>query len=215
VVANGVDADEFLPRSVAPRSDGFTVGFVGSLKPWHGLADLIEAFSRLRQLAGDVRLLIVGDGPERNRLEEDLGARGLVDAVQFTGAVAHSEVPALLASMDAAVAPYPKLANFYFSPLKIFEYMAAGLPIVASRTGQVAQLIEDGVTGLLYEPGDIGAMFEALDRLRRDSQLRGDLGRAARAAILRGHTWRTIVERILRISRRNQASVTLNRSVPN
>jgi glycosyltransferase involved in cell wall biosynthesis len=117
--------------------------------------------------------------------------------------------------MDAAVAPYPKLANFYFSPLKVFEYMAAGLPIVASRTGQVAQLIEDGVTGLLYEPGDIGAMFEALERLRRDSQLRVDLGRAARAAILRGHTWRTIVERILGISRRNHASVTLNRSVTN
>ena len=215
VVANGVDTDAFRPRSVAARSHGFTVGFVGSLKPWHGLADLVEAFSRLRQVAGDARLLIVGDGPERNRLEEDVAARGLVDAVQFTGAVAHSEVPALLALMDAAVAPYPKLANFYFSPLKIFEYMAAGLPIVASRTGQVAQLIEDGVTGLLYEPGDTGAMFEALHCLRRDSQLRGDLGRAARAAILRGHTWRTIVERILRISLRNQASVTPTRSVAN
>jgi len=76
-------------------------------------------------------------------------------------------------------------------------------------------LIEDGVTGLLYEPGDIGAMFEALERLRRDSQLRVDLGQAARAAILRGHTWRTIVGRILRISRRNQASLTPSRSVAN
>ena len=215
VVANGVDADEFKPRPGNVRAEGFTVGFVGSLKPWHGLPDLIEAFSRLKQLAADPRLLIVGDGPERNRLEEDLAARGLVEAVQLTGAVAHSEVPALLASMDAAVAPYPKLDNFYFSPLKVFEYMSAGLPIVASRTGQVAQLIEDGVTGLLYQPGDVGAMSEALMRLRSDPQLRVDLGRAARATILRGHTWKTIVERILEISRRNQTSVTPNQRVAN
>src|SRR5260370_19643500 len=96
VVANGVDADEFLPRSVAARSDGFTVGFVGSLKPWHGLADLIEAFSRLKQLAGDVRHLIVGDGPERNRLGGDLAARGIVDPVPFRSAVSRSALPTVM-----------------------------------------------------------------------------------------------------------------------
>src|SRR5260370_38013183 len=102
VVANGVDTDEFLPRSAAARPDGYTVGFVGSLKPWHGLADLIEAFSRLRQLTGDVRLLIVGDGPERNRLDENLAARGVDGAVQLTGAVDRREVPAPLGSFVAA-----------------------------------------------------------------------------------------------------------------
>src|SRR5262249_53202779 len=83
-------------------------------------------------------LLIVGDGPERPRLEADLCARGLRELTQFTGSVDSDEVPGLLASMEVAVAPYPKLASFYFSPLKVYEYMAAGLPIVASRIGQLA-----------------------------------------------------------------------------
>ncbi len=118
VVANGVDPDRFAPRSEsgASHADAFTVGFVGSLKPWHGVPDLLEAFAVLRELASGARLLIVGDGPERPRLEQNLAARGLVDAVSLTGSVSHCEVPELLTSMDVAVAPYPKLANFYFSP---------------------------------------------------------------------------------------------------
>ncbi len=84
--------------------------------------------------------------------------------------------------------------------------MAAGLPVVASRTGQVAKLIEDGVTGLLYEPGDVSALVAALDRLRREPELRLTLGRAARASVLRGHTWDAIVQHILAISRRELPS---------
>jgi glycosyltransferase involved in cell wall biosynthesis len=202
VVANGVDPERFRPaRDASARADAFTVGFVGSLKPWHGLPSLVEAFAALATLAPSARLLIVGDGPERERLEASLSHRGIRDAARFTGSVSHAEVPAWLNSMDVAVAPYPKLSNFYFSPLKIYEYMAAGLPIVASRTGQIANLVEDGVTGLLYEPADTVALFEALDRLRREPELRARLGAAARTAVLRGHTWDAIAKRILAFGR--------------
>jgi glycosyltransferase involved in cell wall biosynthesis len=143
----------------------------------------------------------VGDGPERSRLEETIATAAFRDAVRLTGAVPHGEVPALLAAMDVAVAPYPRLPDFYFSPLKVFEYMAAGLPVVASRIGQVAKLIENGVTGLLYEPGDVHALSAALDRLRRQPEFRKSLGRAARDAVLRNHTWDAVVERILERSR--------------
>jgi len=199
VVANGVDPDRFRPARTAeaPGSRPFTVGFVGSLKGWHGLPNLAEAFARLTTRAADARLLIVGDGPERERLEQALRDRNVLNATMFTGAVSHDQVPALLESIDVAVAPYPKLANFYFSPLKIYEYMAAGLAVVASGAGQVAQLIDDGVTGLLYEAGDVDGLLEALDRLRRDPQLRVSLGKSAREAILRGHTWDAIVKRTL------------------
>lgn len=203
VVANGVDPDRFRPaRDSGPRlAEAFTVGFVGSLKPWHGLPSLVEAFAALTTRAPRARLLIVGDGPERERLEASLSDRGVRDAARFTGSVSHAEVPALLNSIDVAVAPYPRLPNFYFSPLKIYEYMAAGLAVVASRTGQIAKLLEDGVTGLLCEPGDERALVEALDRLRREPELRTRLGRAARTAVLRGHTWDAIAERILEFGR--------------
>src|SRR6266481_4049121 len=202
VVANGVDPARFRPKLVdnVARLRPFTIGFVGSLKPWHGLPILVEAFARLKTRAADSRLLIVGDGPERERLETALRDRRVLDAATFVGAVSHDQVSALLGSIDAAVAPYPKLSNFYFSPLKIYEYMAAGLAVVASRTGQVAQLINDGVTGLLYEPGDVDGLLVELDRLRRDPQLRLSLGRSARDTSLRGHTWDSVVKQILKLS---------------
>lgn len=201
VVANGVDPDRFRPAAVADasRPRPFTVGFVGSLKAWHGLPILVEAFARLKTRVEDARLLIVGDGPERDRLETALRDRRVLNAAHFTGSVSHDEVPTLLGSIDAAVAPYPRLSNFYFSPLKIYEYMAAGLAVVASRTGQVARLINDGVSGLLYDPGDVNGLLDALDRLQRDPQLRLRLGMSARDAIVRAHTWDSVVKRILQL----------------
>jgi glycosyltransferase involved in cell wall biosynthesis len=102
--------------------------------------------------------------------------------------------------MDAAVAPYPALANFYFSPLKVYEYLAAGLPVVASRLGQLERLVEHGVTGLLVPPENAAALADALERLQGDGALRARLGQAARARVLRDHTWDAVVRRILRLA---------------
>src|SRR5256885_4762340 len=200
VVPNGVDPGRFPEKSKASlpsASESFTVGFVGTLKAWHGLPILVEAFTQLHATYPDTRLLIVGDGPERQRLEADLSARKLMDAVHFTGAVAPDGIPGLLASMDVGVAPYPKLANFYFSPLKVYEYMAAGLPVVASRIGQLEKLIDHGVSGLLIAPGDASELANALLELHDAPALRKRLGQAARSLVLRSHTWDAVVERIL------------------
>ena len=203
VIPNGVNPDRF-PVNLKPSLPGspgtFTVGFVGTLKAWHGLAILVEAFALVRQRNPAARLLLVGDGPERERLVADLSARGLLQAVHFTGAVAPSEVPGLLASMDAAVAPYPKLAHFYFSPLKVYEYMAAGRAVVASRLGQLEKLICNGVNGLLVPPGDAAALAAALGQLQSDPELRLRLGNAARAKVLRDHTWDRAVQHILQLA---------------
>src|SRR5262249_5980169 len=152
VVPNGVNPDRFpedLPPSYPGAPGTFTVGFVGTLKPWHGLQTLVHAFDRLHAIDTAARLLVVGEGPERSRLEADLSARGLQEAVHCTGPVDPAEIPGLLASMEAAVAPYPNLRDFYFSPLKVYEYMAAGCAVVASRIGQLDGLIEHEVSGLL------------------------------------------------------------------
>lgn len=195
VTPNGVDPDRFSPPHADPSA--FTVGFVGTLKPWHGVELLLEAFALLADTLPQARLRIIGMGPEREQLEAETARRGLRSRVLFIGAVAPSAIPAHLAQLDVAVAPYPALNGFYFSPLKVYEYMAASLPVVASRVGQLRDLLEDDVTGLLYPPGDSAALAEALRRLAQDAALRERLGARARATVLARHTWGAVAERIL------------------
>lgn len=193
VVPNGVDPARFPTRS--PRAGRpFTVGFVGTLKPWHGVDVLIDA---VRRLGGAARLLVVGDGPQLQQLRD--AARPLGSQVVFTGALPPAAVPAALAQMDVTVAPYPP-GEAYFSPLKVFEYMAAGTAVVASAIGQLPAVIDDGRTGLLVPPGDPAALAQALIRLRDDSALREALGAQARRAVCEHHTWEQAVQRILNLA---------------
>jgi len=203
VVPNGVNPERFPPdlKPSLPAAPGtFTVGFAGSMKPWHGLGTLLEAFAQLHERNPESRLLLVGDGAGREPLAAEASSRGLGAAVHFTGAVAPGDVPGLLASMDVGVAPYPNSANFYFSPLKVYEYMAAARPVVASRVGQLEKLIEPEVTGLLVPPGDVTALTAGLERIQREPELGLQLGQAARAKVLRNHTWDGAVRRILELA---------------
>jgi glycosyltransferase involved in cell wall biosynthesis len=166
----------------------FVVGFLGTFKQWHGTDLLMEAFRRLHQVDADIHLLLVGDGPLRESLQQKIRQATLEGAVTLAGKVAHQEVPLYLAAMNVAVAPYPDLSKFYFSPLKLFEYMAAGRAIVASRLGQVAEVIVDGESGLLFKPGDVEDLVRCIRRLREDSRLRVALGKQARMTS-RSYTW--------------------------
>jgi len=209
VLHNGVDVERFRPdvRAAAPGPPRtFTVGFVGSMKPWHGLSVLIEAFAQLHHHDVATRLLLVGGGPEEGAVRTALAAGGLTSAAVLTGAVAPSDVPGLLTSMDAAVAPYPDSQRFYFSPLKVYEYMAAGRAVVASRVGQLESLIQHDVTGLLCPPGDAAALAAALERLRRGPEIRSRLGRAARARVVGEHTWEAVAARVLELAARDRVA---------
>lgn len=203
VVPNGVDPDRFTARRPGDDREigvgGFTIGFVGSLKPWHGLDTLVSAVARLREDVPDARLLVVGDGPGRDALREDAAARGV--PLEAVGAVHHAEVPALLARMDVACAPYPAGTNAaYFSPLKVLEYLAAGVPVVASDTGQLPQLLGDGRYGRLVRPGNPGQLAAALRELAADPAQRDALARAGRAAVLRGRRWVDVAGRTLALT---------------
>ncbi|MBW3626442.1 MAG: glycosyltransferase family 4 protein [Actinobacteria bacterium] len=199
VVANGVDPERIRPAPRAPDPETFTVGFVGTLKPWHGLDTLVDAMALL---AGDPgwRLLVVGDGPEAPALARTVEQRGLAASTELTGAVDPAAVPGHLARMDVAVAPYPALDGFYFSPLKLYEYLAAGLPVVASSVGQVAEVLDHGRTGVLCPPGDPAALAAALAGLRADPRRCQALGRAGRAEVVRRHSWCQVVERVLALA---------------
>jgi len=189
VVPNGVDGELFTPagpRALAELEPRCVVGFVGSLKPWHGIELLVDAF---RRVASDPRfhLLVIGDGP-RAKLIRSV-ADELPGRVTWLQAVPHERMPEHLRAIDIAVAPYPALERFYFSPLKVLEYMATGRAIVASRIGDIPELLEDGALGMLVEPGEPEALAAALQRLGNNARWRASLGTRAAYAAHNRHLW--------------------------
>ena len=199
VVPNGVDTEFIRPGgSEEPaRDEGFTIGFVGTLKPWHGVEVLLEAFARLARADETTRLRVVGDGPQREALAEQALRLDIRERVDLVGAMAPEDMPAELAAMDIAVAPYPELPDFYFSPLKIYEYLAAGLPVVASDIGPCSDILDGGSLGVLVTPGEPTELAAVLAGLRSDEDLRTELRRAGRQAAVARHDWNLVLSRIL------------------
>lgn len=188
VIPNGVNTERIRPVTRAAGAP-FTVGFVGTLKPWHGTELLLQAFAGAAR--PDWRLEICGDGPERGRLEALAQELGIASRTRFHGAVAPAAVPELLGGLDVAVAPYPAPASsdgHYFSPLKVYEYLAAGIAVVASAIGELPDLL-DGGKGLTVPPGDVPALATALGALADDPALRESLARSGREAVVAGHGW--------------------------
>jgi len=203
-IPNGVDAERIRPSSapVTPATDAaFTVGFVGSLKAWHGVETLLEAFAQLAIAGVGWRLLVVGDGPFRSALVAQAANLGLSHQVEFTGAIPPAEVSAQLQRMDVACAPYGRDEAAYFSPLKVYEYLAAGLPVVASAVGQLRTALDHGDLGRLVPPGDVNVLARTLAEVRADLAWRESIRARTRAAAITRHSWRGVVEQSLALVR--------------
>ena len=193
----GADVDHFRPDVTGPLpfepdSNRILCVFAGAFRSWHGVVHLSAALARLAS-AGDTRFgaVLIGDGPERAAAER---AARHVPGVVFTGAIPHERLPACLAAADIGVAPFdpvkhaPLRLGFYWSPLKVFEYMAAGLPVVAPSLPRLGKLVEHGREGLLYDPAEPRALDRALVALA-DADVRRRLGRAARERVVRDFSW--------------------------
>ncbi|MBF0695919.1 glycosyltransferase family 4 protein [Actinomyces bowdenii] len=193
-VPNGVSVRRIQPQpEAADGPEGVVVTFVGTLKPWHGVADLLEAAAASQ---GGWSLRILGDGPQMDSLRARAAELGV--EVDFRGAIPPQDMPAHLAGSAIGVAPYPDLGGEeqqYFSPLKVLEYLAAGLPVVASAVGQVPLLLE-GV-GVLVPPSDPVSLARELDALAADPQRRAELGRRGRRRAEERHSWGSVVATIL------------------
>ena len=163
------------------------VGFVGGLRPWHGVEALPDLLARLTKKDKGVRMIIAGEGPLRRDLQRDFKKFDLEHKVTFTGPLAHEAIPGVIRQFDVALAPYPKLQHeFYFSPLKLFEYMACGIAVVAADVGQISKVISHNRTGLLYTPGNLERLTEHCGDLLADTRLRKTLGAAAARKIRPG-----------------------------
>jgi glycosyltransferase involved in cell wall biosynthesis len=196
VVPNGIEPTRFANLPEPERGDDTVVlGFVGFVRDWHGLDAVISAMAADRS-GPLIRLEVVGDGPALASLQQQAAALGIADRVHFTGLVGHEAIPEMVAGFDIALQPR---VVAYASPLKLFEYMAAGKAIVAPDQPNIREVLSDGETALLFDAAEAGAMWRAISRLAADATLRGTLGAGARAAIgRRDYTWRGNAERIIR-----------------
>jgi glycosyltransferase involved in cell wall biosynthesis len=203
VVGNAIDPDVFqAPRTVSP--DAFTVGFAGSLKPWHGIDVLIEAVSIALADVPQLRLEIIGDGPARSVLDAaDLPPRTLVRHGHLT----HRATVQAMALWDVGAAPFHHAEDFYFSPLKLVEYMAAGVCSVASDLPELRDLLGNGRRGVLVEPGSAAALAEAFVDLASNRGRAASLGRHAREHALSSLSWSRNAERALGALRMESAAL--------
>ncbi|MBV9580879.1 MAG: glycosyltransferase family 4 protein [Chloroflexi bacterium] len=204
---NGVESSVFRPdlsgqqvRQQLGAASDVVVGFSGTFGAWHGVPTLAAAIGLVLQARPHVRWLLVGDGPLRPLVDQAVPDGPLAERVVRVGMRSHAEMPAYLAACDVLVSPHGTQADggeFFGSPTKLYEYMAAGRPIVASRLGQIAEVLTDEQTALLVSPDDPTALAQAVVRLADDACFRARLAAAARTEAEAHHTWRRNAERVL------------------
>lgn len=189
------------PSARSPQN----VVFMGSFRAWHGVRDFVRAALLLLEQGHNLRFTLIGDGPERAAAQAQAAPRA--ERFTFTGAVPYEQVPALLAQADLGVAPFntaphPALraAGFFWSPLKIYEYMAAGLPVVTAAIPPLNTIIREGQEGALFPEGDLPALAAAIARALADPREALAMGARARERVVANYSWQrhcAELERIL------------------
>jgi glycosyltransferase involved in cell wall biosynthesis len=217
VVPNGVDPSIFRPRSptdAAPppavpalrrRLKGLILGYVGSLRPLEGLDELVRGTAELLRRGKDVSLLAVGHNSDSDcddRLGELVRAFGLGDRVVITGPVPHEQTADYYGLMDLFVISRPALrVTNLVTPLKPLEAMAMAKPLVVSDLAALREVVTAEQTGLLYAPGNVGALADACTRLLDDAGLRRRLGETARRWVSENRTWPIVVRKLYPVYR--------------
>ncbi len=192
VVPNGVDPAAFHPavsgadvRERLGLQGRRIVGFVGRPRPWHDLGTLLAAVERLHAQDPAYVLLLVGEMPEDVRTL----AADYPEWVRLSGAVAHDQVPAHVAAMHVAVSSHHAREDFYFSPLKLYEYLACAVPTVAADMGQQAQVLRETDGGRLYRAGDPAALAAEIEWVFAEPKAAVTMAWRGAAHVLERYTW--------------------------
>lgn len=206
VVENAANTSLFQPlnKTECRLRLGLPVGgriviFEGGLYPWHGVGILLQAFGLMDEDTKDVKLLIVGDGPCRGELQELSHSLGLGRRVIFVGRIPYDRVPTYIGAADVGVGPFPSERNerIGLSPLKIYEYVACGRPVVVSRIRGVANWIEKEHLGLTAEPGNSADLARKLEEALTNESLANDMIIRGPAVVGKDHSWDSVANRIL------------------
>lgn len=202
IVSNAVDPDLFSPRErMAARNgldlglneDDFVVGFVGTMRPAHGVKELITSITRLDDTI-PVKLLIVGDGSEKETCEELVEELGLEDNVSFTGFVSHDRVPEYISACDVM---YGALKMESATPIKCFEYLATERPVIVSDVSELG-FVEREALGVVVDEVQPDQIADAIVELHEmDSPERREMGERGREYVVENHTWDAFVEEVL------------------
>jgi glycosyltransferase involved in cell wall biosynthesis len=208
VVSNGANTEISRPMSkdyscgqLGLNRENTYLIFVGSLMKWHGLENATEALGMLKGRFEGLKLIIVGEGPEKPHIQDIAERKGLEKDIIFAGKVRYDEVPLYVGASSVCLAPFNRERNDVtgLSPLKIFEYMACGKPVVTTRVGGLDRLIEKHDCGVAVRAEDIEALVKAISELLLDPSLAEYYGKNGREAVVKYYSWGRISERILEI----------------
>ena len=203
-VVSGADAERFRPGPPAADDGPLRGVYLSSFRAWHGAEDLVEALALCAACGVDVEVAFLGDGPRRAAAERAAARHGLGKRVRFLGAVAHDRVPEHMATADVGLAPFNLEAHaalrvgWYWSPLKLFEFLAAGLPVVTIDVKYLREHLTDD-TARFYPSGDIEALAAAIEGLAADRAAVRAMGERARLLATTEYSWERQVELIERL----------------
>ena len=194
VIVNGVDTKRFTPGEPTPDTGPLKCVYVSSFRSWHGAEDLVAALSACVRQRIAIHVTCIGTGPRFKIAGEAAAEAGLDTSIEFVGKIPHSEVPKYLAAADVGLAPFAPdqfsalELGWFWSPIKIFEYMAAGLPVITADIVELRELLPEGVANF-YRPGDPMALTEALMEMEQDRDAVRRMGAAARQVVEERYTW--------------------------
>ena len=197
VITNGANPREIgeekseLKGKLGIQADSQVCGFMGSLHYWHNTGLLFELIKEVLTDYPSLYFLVVGGGgPMADEFKKQCLQYDWKSRILFTGLVQHEKAYQYVNLFDVALAPYASTGLFYYSPVKIFEYMAQGKAIITTKVGQIAELIEDGESGIFFDPDTPGDLTAKVKVLLDQPEKRKAIGRKAREKILHNHTWR-------------------------
>lgn len=222
VIPNAVDGSLFKPRKpdrslaagLGIEPDEVVLGYVSGLAAYEGVRYLIEAAARLRHRNRKVRLLLVGDGAEREHLAQLAHRLGVGDRTVFTGSVDHREVSSYYDLIDIFVVPRTSEATTELvTPLKPYEAMAMKKALIVSRTRALNEMVRDGETALTFAPENAAELTDRIEELIDAPERRRELGEAARAWVLGNRTWKQNAERYLEVYARARTTSASGKSL--